>query len=466
MSFFKKRLTGFVCFFILFLGVVYGTGNAKAEEKFDLVTSFLKYLPEHADMLPSVIFVENFVKENNSLLNDHVFSVSAGFANHSAGEEGDGLGTMTSNLTIGADYTKGFYPNEFNFKAGVFFLFNEGKLTEDMTTLHLSYERHFLPFLEAFVFVDRFSNSYLSIQHRYEMGGGAKFEFQWGIIGKERKKTWQDFKKHIDNVFGKNVKRELIIKELREKKRVSSVATSFYQMLESELERFKDEDKDPLDNIYERLSDSMKHRENLEDGHNNKGYLKFIEEVKSKNTGNKKEKIKEYLAKEKKELEKKTKDIAKLIVSFLKLGVEADAVKWAMKKKYSVFGIGFLFSVINEIERAEINDPTTTSEKTQLDPEQRYRFVFRPNIIFRPTEKLYFRSDVYLKSPFAIFDKDEGDFRIDCYNRLTYELPADLGWAKKILLSLEYQYHFDNDPPVGAKNNKYSKLLFNLGVSI
>lgn len=49
------------------------------------------------------------------------------------------------------------------------------RIRENISTLHLAYDRYWAPWAESFVFIDRLSDDFLSIDERYELGGGMKW---------------------------------------------------------------------------------------------------------------------------------------------------------------------------------------------------------------------------------------------------------------------------------------------------
>jgi len=119
-------------------------------------------------------------------LNALTFTVGAGYF-------GDASSTRELNkLDINAAVAKSGYPNDLKFEfASSIQLKNSGVKTdylENVTTLLLSYEHLLTPFFKAYGFVERFTDTYLSIQQRYETGVGVKAEFEIGVTETGRKK--------------------------------------------------------------------------------------------------------------------------------------------------------------------------------------------------------------------------------------------------------------------------------------
>lgn len=132
-------------------------------------------------------------KDKEGKLQKLDLSVDAGFNGHKAGEN------SLYKLDIGAQIIKGIYPREFRFKAGTSVQFKDEKLQEDVTTILINYDYHFRPWLEIYGFVERFSDSFLSIQQRYEIGGGIKLEME--LFGTTKKEIDEKLK-----TYGKNSK--------------------------------------------------------------------------------------------------------------------------------------------------------------------------------------------------------------------------------------------------------------------
>ncbi len=127
--------------------------------------------------------------------------LAAGFA---AGYMSDSSAEKSlDKLDISAGLGKGSYPNEFHFDMASSVQIKKAKgksdFIENVTTLRLNYDRHLFPFLQAYAFVERFSDSYLSIQQRYETGLGLKLETQFGLTaaGHERETIVEDFRQAV-----------------------------------------------------------------------------------------------------------------------------------------------------------------------------------------------------------------------------------------------------------------------------
>jgi hypothetical protein len=76
------------------------------------------------------------------------------------------------------ELSTGDYPNEFKALWEAQVTYEDGELKEDVTKARASFERNLQPWLQGFAFVERFTDTYLSIDQRYEAGIGADFELR------------------------------------------------------------------------------------------------------------------------------------------------------------------------------------------------------------------------------------------------------------------------------------------------
>lgn len=76
----------------------------------------------------------------------------------------------------GINGSRGIYPGELNFTSNIGILLNNGQFTENVSNIFMSYNYH--PkwgdslFAENYVFLKRFTDAYLGVDQRYELGGG------------------------------------------------------------------------------------------------------------------------------------------------------------------------------------------------------------------------------------------------------------------------------------------------------
>ena len=475
--FFVRRRFFQVASILVFLAIFfYAPGYLSADDDQELKESFTNILPEYSQLIPSIIKVNTFIRKYTAQFDGFTFGISSGFSNHSAADDEEGMVTQRMAVNIETACTKGFYPNKLDFNSGVNFLFLGNTISEDVTSLHLSYDRHLLPCLESFACINRSSNSYMGIKQRYEIGGGLKLEFEFGFRCRARKNEFKNFKYH-KKVLDKKQTGTDFFKELEEKKIENFKKIGYFYKLTNDLSVLSNE-KNPLEKIIKKYEKKV--TKNSKNG--TQAYIEFIKGIKEAFKPQKKwEKIEEenrelieYVNEEKTKAEKKEEEITALSGELERLRRKANEIKWAFKKKYAFLGFGVLFSLMKDIETAEIDLNEGNSEAEPqieiLPPAQSYRCVIRPNITLQLSESLFFRSDCYYKFPYNF--KEMKDYRINWNNQLLFKLPTNSKWANDFYLSLEYRIHYDNDPPsydLGANNylyarDKYSELLFNIKV--
>jgi hypothetical protein len=90
--------------------------------------------------------------------------------------KGDEAGQQEK-YTVGVELALrvGSYPGEFKFNADLAVDFQDGELSEDVSALKIAYDYYTNESLELFAFAERFKDSFLSIDQRYEVGVGFFF---------------------------------------------------------------------------------------------------------------------------------------------------------------------------------------------------------------------------------------------------------------------------------------------------
>jgi hypothetical protein len=68
----------------------------------------------------------------------------------------------------------------------VFLQRRDGELQEDLTSLQITYDYHAARHVEVFAFAERFSDTFLSIQQRYEVGLGVRTGVEFGRLSEWR----------------------------------------------------------------------------------------------------------------------------------------------------------------------------------------------------------------------------------------------------------------------------------------
>lgn len=106
----------------------------------------------------------------------------------SFGLSGDEAGNRSLfKLNTGIGLSRGVFPSEVSVVARLFLQVRDGQLQEDVTSLQLTYDYHASHTVQYFAFAERFTDSFMSIQQRYEIGFGARMGWQFGQVG-----NWRD----------------------------------------------------------------------------------------------------------------------------------------------------------------------------------------------------------------------------------------------------------------------------------
>jgi hypothetical protein len=86
-------------------------------------------------------------------------------------------------LNTGIALSRADGPVELEVQSKLGLQLRDGVLQEDVTSLRITYDYHLTERWQTFAFAERFSDSFLSIQQRYEIGFGARFARKIGLTG-------------------------------------------------------------------------------------------------------------------------------------------------------------------------------------------------------------------------------------------------------------------------------------------
>lgn len=89
-------------------------------------------------------------------------------------------------LNTGITLARGDFPSELSVVSRLGLQLRDGVLQEDVTSLQITYDYHATPALQYFAFAERFTDNFLSIQQRYEIGFGARLATHVGMVGDAR----------------------------------------------------------------------------------------------------------------------------------------------------------------------------------------------------------------------------------------------------------------------------------------
>jgi len=99
-------------------------------------------------------------------------------------------------LDLGFSVRRDRYPDEIRANFSTSIIYQNGRLEESVNSALLNYDYNLHDWVEIYAFGERFSNSYLSIDERYEIGIGAKFQYIGPLFKKsavklqQTKKVW------------------------------------------------------------------------------------------------------------------------------------------------------------------------------------------------------------------------------------------------------------------------------------
>lgn len=357
-----------------------------------------------------------------------------------------------SKLNLNSSVSKGFFPNELTFITDSSFQLEDGAVTENVTKLLLNYEYYVQPWIEGYVFVERFSDSYLSIQQRYEIGTGVKLEtdslalfHKGGEAGR-----FQECGKILQEAV-----------EFLKRKEIAYYTPELLQPMAEALAKSESNLSDP--GLKKQIRDIIEIMRNVSVPDNpatpltgrdlDLKLMSLIVELKKSNPQEDRgDMIQEWL-------DDKTLALADLsqVKAFLeeKLSILASSkakeamVSW--RKKNACLGLGLAFSLFSEIEKAEIKEEIMKDvwETISLPASHRLRWVLRPSFELRPIKSVALKGQFYFK--YFLWEPNgknrRPDLRQDHYIRLDYELPASLAWAKALTFFIAYEFHYDSVPP-------------------
>jgi hypothetical protein len=134
-----------------------------------LINNYSQESPFH-----NYILITDTINDLNKKLNGIKPVIGFGFSGNSS--ESNDLYRLNSNISL--DY--GCYPSELNIMLKTETLLING-ITDKISDLFISYDNHHKigdkRFLESFVFVSRYSDVYLGIDEKYELGVGTLFNY-------------------------------------------------------------------------------------------------------------------------------------------------------------------------------------------------------------------------------------------------------------------------------------------------
>ncbi len=154
---------------------------AAAQAVADLERRLMPLQPGPLSTLPSsfwdgLALLREEEDRQRSLLGDITFGLS-----------GDEAGERSLfKLNTGISLSRGVFPSELSVVSRLGLQVRDGRLQEDVTSLLITYDYHASHYLQYFTFAERFTDSFLSIQQRYEIGFGTRVGANFGRVGNWR----------------------------------------------------------------------------------------------------------------------------------------------------------------------------------------------------------------------------------------------------------------------------------------
>jgi len=316
---------------------------------------------------------------------------------------GDDIRDSNHLVNVDTNIVKDRYPSALKFRTSTKLLLSRGSLQNESSTILLSLNHYLEPWLETYVFTEKFSDSFMSIKQRYEMGAGLKLEFNVDPI---RSDPALDPIRTLDALTPAGA---------------AVPPRALRRTLELAEKRFMDDFP------------------SLEEG--------FFRAIKAAGVS--------------------AEDVTAIFSCLESMERAYRRIDTALVKNRSWLNVGIAFSAFSEVEQDELTPYYLTASGSKvsksylLDPEQRFRFVIRPSLEWFIADGVDLTSMFYVKLPLGppytkliILNADNPsqktrsyDWRADSTTDLRFALGRNTSWGGDISVTLEYQYHFDNAPP-------------------
>lgn len=166
------------CLSLCLLGALACPGAVSAQ---DVTTFERKLLPFRvgplADVPRSFWDAVKFWREEEERQRALKAEINFGLSGDQAGEK------SLYKLNTGISLSRGVFPSEVSVVSKFQLQVRDGQLQEDVTSLQITYDYHTTNDVQYFAFAERFTDSFMSIGQRYEIGFGARYGRQWGRVG-------------------------------------------------------------------------------------------------------------------------------------------------------------------------------------------------------------------------------------------------------------------------------------------
>jgi len=378
-------------------GLKAGSEERACDDTWKVVGEFLKVAQE--------------IERQRTAVTGHV---RFGFNGDEAGIERSFKGSIDTRLNIGV------YPRQLRLAAGASLRFEDKQdgrdFNEDVTSILANYDHYLTPRLELFGFVERFTDSFLRIDQRYEIGLGVKLERTSRARGERYER-----RRH----------RILPASEYGSDHCRSAYTAEGCRMLERLSRRREEAARLIVDSQRAKcLAQGMSPSENLAD----------------------------YLLGSPGEAAEVVAAVNEDTPEARRAQAMLDPLYETLRKSHARFEAGLSLALLSEFEQpgtldVEILTPSTgavTQQSYRPPTQQVFRVSVRPMIQWRINDLV--KLDLEAFGKWALDSErapgDPEDFRIDAIARMEWTLGSLLPASRKrTSLSLQYEWHYDSLPP-------------------
>ncbi|MDH3890287.1 MAG: hypothetical protein OEV49_04320 [candidate division Zixibacteria bacterium] len=332
-------------------------------------------------------------------------------------------GKSESVLNISTDFSKGGYPREFRFVTTSSVELEASKLDDEVTGLLLNYDYYIHPHVETYAFMERFSDTYMGIDQRFEFGIGLKFEYAcFGLVDSK------------DRVVVERARRNLISARAED-------TTLCKKTPKSKLDSLTCDKRILTAKLVSLGAIEVKKRT-----------LEHVNEIEAA----------------KREINRIDQSIEKLPIDITALKEplhgKVDKALTSIRKRKSRVKLGLALSIFRELEKANTKNlvdtlvtidtldkvvAVTDTTSLSIDPTERYRWVIRPSVAVRITQDLEIKGYHYWKLPLSHPGKIDGcyDIRKDASCAVKWDVAKDGDLEPKVSIKLSYDFRTDSHPP-------------------
>lgn len=149
-----------------FLSIVNAQINPDLLKRYDLVNLESLSAEEVKKVKPfwdAILYLQDYEMQQMRFKSTVNFGVN--------GDEAEDRSLYVANA--GLNFQKGFYPGELSVSSSVRVRLDNNVFRENVSTLRMTYDYNFTQETEGYVYLDRFTDNFMNIDQRYELGGGV-----------------------------------------------------------------------------------------------------------------------------------------------------------------------------------------------------------------------------------------------------------------------------------------------------